>query len=142
MATNIVEAAREGNIQACWIHPVFLHAVHTTQLVHLYHSIHSISFHQPQLTNTTRLTLPRPAPKTHKQKSYVRRLILGSLDMPCLVCNFPLVMCIHASTQKVQYWLDNGVGPDDHKDPVSIFAVTGLVSMHIRLGYIVTSLPL
>ena len=47
--------------------------------------------------------------------------------------NFLSLMCTHASTQEVQALLDKGVGPDDHKDTVSTCAVTGSVSVHIRL---------
>ena len=50
-------------------------AVHTTHRIHVHHSIRSISFHQAQPINTTRLTLPCPAPNTQKQKSSVFRLI-------------------------------------------------------------------
>ena len=60
--------------------------------------------------------------------------------MPCP--NFVSLMCTHASTQEVQALLDKGVGPDDHKDEVSIFAVKGSVSVHIRLVCIAASLPL
>ena len=119
---------------------VFLRVVHTTQSVHLYYSIRSISFHQPQLTNTTRLTLLRSAPNTHKQKSSVRRLIAASSDM--LRPNFVSPMCMHASTQELRALLDQGVGPDDDKDPVRACAVKGSVSVHIRLVCIAVSLSL
>ena len=107
------------------------HAIHTAQPSISDLSIRSISFHQPQPTNTTRLTLPRPAPNTHNQKSSVRRLIAASLDMLCP--NFVSLMCIHASTQEVRALLDEGVGPDDQKNEVRVFAVKGSVSVHIRL---------
>ena len=47
--------------------------------------------------------------------------------------NFLSLMCVHASTQEVQALLDKGVGPDDDKDLVRVFAVKGSVSVHIRL---------
>ena len=113
-------------------------AVHTTQPVHVHHSIRSISFHQAQPINTTRLTLHRPAPNTHKHKSPVRRLIAASLDMFCP--DFVSLMCIHASTythastQKVQALLDKGAHPNKC-DPryVRVCAFKGSVSVHIRL---------
>ena len=42
----LLKAAENGNVQARQMHAVFLHAIHTTQHVHLYHSnraLHSIS---------------------------------------------------------------------------------------------------
>ena len=70
-AMELLNAAKDGNTQACWMYTVFFHAIHTTQPVNLYYSVRSISFHQPQLTNITRLTLPRPATNTLKQNSPV-----------------------------------------------------------------------
>ena len=136
----LLHAAKNGNVQACWPHAVFLRVVHTTQPVHLYHFIRSMSFHQPQPTNTTRLTLPRPALNAHKHKSSVRRLIASSLDMLCP--NFLSLMYIHASTQQLQALLDKGVHPDDDKDWVRVFSVKGSVSVHIRLVCVAASLPL
>ena len=43
------------------------------------------------------------------------------------------VSLIHASTQEVRALLKKGVGPDDDKDAVRVFAVKGSVSVHIRL---------
>ena len=123
----LFDAVKNGQIQACWMHAAFLHATHTTQPVHLYHSIRSISFHQPQPTNTTRFTLPRPALNTRKQNLFVFRLIAASLGMLCP--NFVSLMCKHAFTQQVRALLDKGVGPDEQQNLVRICAVKGLVRL-------------
>ena len=120
-------AAGTGNFPACWLHAVFLRVVHTNQPVHFYHSVCSISFHQPQPTNTTRFIPPRPALNTRKQNSSVFRLIAGSLDMLCP--NFVSLMCTHASTQEVRALLDKGVGPDEQQNVVRICAVKGSVRL-------------
>ena len=129
-------AAEKGNVQACCMYTVFAPCCPyaPTRPSLSFHSLHFISFQQPQPINTTRLTLPRPAPNTHTQKSSVRRLIAGSLGMLCP--NFVSLMRIHASTQEVRALLDKGVRPDDQKESVRIFAVKGSVSVHIRLVYI------
>ena len=118
---SLLEAALNGNVQACWMYAVFIHAIDITQPAHLYRSICSISFHQPRSANTIRPTLPRPAPNSHMHKPWVCRLIAASLDMLCP--SFVSLMCMHASTQALRALLDTGVGPDDQKDEVRIRAV-------------------
>ena len=113
---SLIDAAANGDIQACWMHAAVIHATYTTQPVHVHHSMRSIPFHQEQSTNKTRLTLPRPASNTQKQKSCARRLIAASVGMLCP--NFVSLMCIHASTQEVQALLDTGMHPVDQKDGV------------------------
>ena len=93
-----------------------------------YLSISSIPFHQPQLTYTTRLTLPRPAPNKHKQHPYVRRVITVPLDILCP--NLVLLMCIHAYAQRVRALIDDkGMHPDDQKDWVRILLLRVRVSI-------------
>ena len=133
----LIDAAANGNVQACWMMPCF-----SVFYIRPNPSMSTISFHQAQPTNITRLTLPRPASNSHKQKSSARRLISASSGMPCP--NFVSLMCVHASTQLVQVLLDKGVGPDDADqiDAVSICAAKGSVSVHIRLVYIAALFPL
>ena len=73
----LIEAAKNGNVQACWdaCRVCSMLCIRPNPPISIIPFAHSISFHQPQLPNTTRLTLPRPAPNTHKQTSSVFRLI-------------------------------------------------------------------
>ena len=72
MSMNLARAVRNGNFQVCYMYTIFLRVLYTTQPVHAHYSVRSISYYQVQSTNITRLTLPRPAPNTHRQKSSVR----------------------------------------------------------------------
>ena len=126
---SLLEAAQNGNVQACWLHAVvFMLSIRPNRISLLFRSLQFISPTAANQHNPPHSSPPGSKYSVHTSRSH---LYVGSLDMLCP--NFVSLMCTHASTQQVQALLDKGVGPDDQKDGVRVCAATGSVSVHIRL---------
>ena len=159
VSMSLVYAAKNGDVQACWMHAMlsirpnppissirslhFISATTANQHNPPHSSPPSSKYPQAELvcpaidcTLTLTLTDTHTHTDTHTLTlalaQAVRRLVAASLDMLCPNV-VSLIVCMHASTQELQAWLDQGVGPDDKKDGVRIFAVEGSVSVYIRL---------
>ena len=131
---DILRAARDGNIQAYWMHAVFLRVVRTTQPAHLIIPFAAFHFTNP----------PHSSPPTSKYPQ--AEVVCPSIDCRVFGHAHPhsvSLISTHASTQRVQALLDEGVCSFDHKNVmVRICAAKGSVSIHIRLVCIAAPLAM